>query len=144
MEWLRSLIVKKLLRPGDIEDALKNIKDKAEKHRILTLAVKRLYNTIGHDDILQPADDGMWICQGKKLEPYKVGSLITEAKNFEMSDLWKVLQLDIKYQSNKKMYISSKNEDDMIAGKMWLFTLDTLRTRLKSLTEESAFFNNKK
>ena len=111
-----------------------------EAHEILTKAVKRLFNTIGADDILKEKD-GKWFLQDKAISEGNRKGLISEANMFLGSQLWKVLQLDIKYHSNKRMFLESKNEIDMIAGKLWLFTLDSIKTRLESMDKGSAIFN---
>lgn len=123
-----------------IEDCLNDIKNSEDKHKILTLAVKRLYNTISKDDILTQIDGDMYV-KGKIVDTAIRKVLVAEAENFKNSKLWKVLQDDIKYQSNKKMYIDSLCIDDLIAGKLWLLTLDILKTRLNSLQKGSGKFN---
>jgi len=79
--------------------------------------------------------------QKKAIKYNYAKTLIVEAENFKNSKLWSILQDDIKYQSNKKMYTNSVNVDDLIAGKLWLLTLDILKTRLNSLHKGSGKFN---
>ena len=70
-------------------------------------------------------------------------ALIADAHQLENMTLWKVLQKDIEWQANRKMFILSRNTDDIVAGKMFLYALDAIRTRLKSLLKSSAIFNKK-
>lgn len=144
---MRRWLIKKLGGYPDIDAAIEAIREKEldEKYTILTLAVKKLFNTIDKDDILhQHKDTGKWMCEGKPITDGEVQLLTAEATSFVNSRLWKVLQTDIKYQANKVMFIKSRTEQDIIAGKLWLNTLDTLRTRLNSLSKGSAIFNNSK
>lgn len=123
-----------------ITDAIDDIEDSKDKHKILTLAVEELYNTISKDDILTEKD-GAWYSKGKPVDGNICKVLMAEAENFKKSKLWSILQEDIKYHSNKKMFIDSLSVDDLIAGKLWLLTLDTFKTRLNSLQKGSGKFN---
>lgn len=111
------------------------------KDEVLTEAVKELYNTIGAEDILQE-DHGTWLFKGKPLNDATKKLLISEAQVFVNSKLWAILQDDIRYRSNLMMFERSKTEQDLIAGKLWLFILDSLNTRLKSLAKETGRFNS--
>jgi hypothetical protein len=123
-----------------IDDCLNDIENSEDKHKILTLAVKKLYNTISKDDILTDKN-GVWYFKDKAIDGSIKNLLIAEADAFRNSKLWSILQNDIKYQSNKRMYTDSLSVDDLIAGKLWLLTLDTFKTRLNSLQKGSGKFN---
>lgn len=112
------------------------------KDEVLTQAVKHLYNTIGAEDILR-VDGDDWIFEGKALNSGQKKLLASQARTLINTQLWKVLQADIKYMANKRMFVESKTEQDLIAGKIWLFTLDALKTRLNSMSRESGIFNKK-
>lgn len=140
---MRRWLIEKLGGYPDVDSALESIEDPKERTKILTLAVKRLYNTIGADDILRLNSKGQWTLEGKVLSEGRVNNLISEATMLLGTDLWKVLQLDIKYRANRKMYTEAKNEDGLTFGKMWLYTLDAIATRLVSLKSKSALYNSK-
>ena len=125
----------------DAEEAIEAAKSIEERRRLLTLAVKRCFNTIGPEDILQIRADGKWILEGKPISDGEKDLLIVEAEQFRKSYLWKALKLDVKYQANKATFLMAKSEDDLTAGKLWQWTLDTFTTRLKSLSEGSGHFN---
>lgn len=112
----------------------------SEKHNILTMAVKDLFNTVGHDDILQEKE-GQWIANGKILPDGVKQALVAEANHMLESKLWRIIESDIKYQANLRMYEKSQSETDLIAGKLWLYTFDVIKTRLQSLAKKSAKFN---
>ncbi len=140
---MRRWLIEKLGGYPDVDSALESITDAGEKTKILTLAVKRLFNTIGSEDILKLNKNSEWMFKGKVLSQGRKDLLIAEAKALLGTDLWKVLQQDTMYHANKKMFVSSKSESDIIFGKMWLYTLDAFATRLSSLSESSAVYNSK-
>lgn len=142
-EWLRLKIIKKLGGFIDANDAINAISDSKEKHKILTRGVKKLFNTIGPEDILKEHPDGTWTIEGRPISNGEKQQLIAEAHQFLGMRLWKVLQLDVKYQANKKMFILAENEMQIATGKFWLYTLDTLKTRLDSMKGGSGSFNSK-
>lgn len=107
---------------------------------VLTEVVKELYNTIGADDVLKE-EQGQWTITGKPVDEGVRKLLISEASIFLKTRLWTVLQNDIKYRANKMMFEKSKTEMDLVAGKLWLYTLDSFKTRLESLTKGKGTFN---
>jgi len=117
------------------------IKKLGLRDEVLTQAVRKLYNTIGPEDILKQNAEGQWIVEGRIISEADKQLLISEANQFLSTKLWKVLQADIKYQANKRMYLDSKSEADITFGKMWTYTLDAIRTRLQSLVKSSGHFN---
>ena len=125
----------------DAESAIEAVKDTKERRRLLTLAVKKCFNTIGPEDILQ-ANGSQWIVDGKPISNGEKDRLIAEAVQFEESYLWKVLKLDIKHQANKTTFLKARTDDDLTAGKLWHWTLDALSTRMKSLSKGSPLYNS--
>ena len=110
---------------------VKNDKDKA---KVLTLAVRDLFNTISADDILTESK-GEWLAGGKPITPAELKSIIVEAEFILNSRLWKYLKKEIQYRANKSMYERAQSEMDLTAGKMFLYALDTIQTRLNSLVK---------
>ena len=104
------------------------------EEEVLTTAVKDLYNTISKDDVLQTK--GAWTVGGKPLPSGKQKLIIAEARVFLKTTLWDVLQKDISYKANKSMFESSTSEQDLVAGKLWLYTLDCIRTKLNDITAQ--------
>lgn len=114
-----------------------------EAHKQLTKSVARLFNTVGAEDIVSQGADGTWFVQGKAITDGEKKMLIAEAQHFLNTRLWKVLKADVQYQANRKMFILSKDVDDLIAGKLCLYLLDVLQTRLSSMAKGSGLFNAK-
>lgn len=128
-----------------IDDAIEAIRAKGLKERyvILTMAVKRLFNTIDADDILKPAGANQWRFEGKTLREDQVHLIVTEAAQIEGMLLWKVLKKDILYQANKKMFQLAENTEHVVTAKFWLYTFDVMKTRLASIASGSPLFNKK-
>lgn len=120
-----------------IQEAINAIekKDSVERNRILTLAVKKLFNTIGADDILHQRADGEWVSSGKVLTKAQKELLKAEAAQLLSMSIWKILETDILYQVNKKMYLLSENDLHVVTAKFWLYTFDAMRTKLKQIQE---------
>lgn len=114
-----------------------------KKVKVLTDTVKHLFNTIGPDDILRE-EDGAWFFQDRSLTDPEKQLLIGEAKLLMGMKLWKILQMDVLHQANKKMFTESIDLFDLTIGKGWLYVLDCFRTRLESICKGKAIFNTKK
>lgn len=109
------------------------LKDLNERD-VLTEAVKELFNTIGPDDILREVN-GQWMVGDKVIEEGSKRQLINEAQVISQMKLWDYLQKDIQYGANRTMYLKARTNDHLVAGKLWLWMLDSLRSRIKSVSE---------
>lgn len=109
---------------------------------VLTEAVKDLFNTLGPDDILREEKGQIWFGD-RPLMDAEVNQIKAETTTFLQTKLWKVLQYDIKHQANKKMFVLGEKDIDFIAGKLWMYTLDVIRTRLASISKGKGSFNVK-
>lgn len=112
---------------------IKKKNDEARKHAILSLAVQKLFNMVGPEDILHINERGQWIYRGRPLTDGEITALREEAAVFTKSKLWQVLRLDVKYQLNKKMFEEARVPLDLVWAQLTLFYDDIIRTRLKSL-----------
>lgn len=134
---MKRWIIEKLGGYPDIDSAIDSLKkvDLKERHKILSIHIKTLFNTIGPEDILSENSARQWTFEGKILTEEQKSLVQAEMKQIAGSFSWRILQADVKYKVNRKMFIDSVNEMDMIAGKLWLHTLNTLNTRIKSIIE---------
>lgn len=127
----------------DIASAIEAIKEKdtREKYDILTLSVRRLFNTIGPEDLLSENSAKQWTYEGKMLTEGQKKVIVSEASMIVNTFTWKVLQADVKYKANKMMFREATTEFQLAVGKLWLYTIDTFNTRLKSLITGTGHFN---
>lgn len=115
-------------------EAIRTLEDRIHRREILTLAVKRLYNTVGVEDILKTdINSGQLTFQGKHLTKEETTVIIEEAKWLINSKLWKILESDMKYQANKRMFVEAIDPMQLEAGKLLVFLGDIIHTRLKRL-----------
>lgn len=119
----------------DLQSAIKFIKksnNETAKNEILTEAVKHLFNTISSEDILR-FEDGNYIFQGRPLLPDEMQQLKAEAKMWNASKLWKVIDKDVKFQLNRKLYNEANITTDILWGKLIAYYHDIISTRLNKL-----------
>ena len=107
--------------------------DEATKNKVLSEAVKHLLNAVGPEDILKENPDGTIQFEGKLLMPNYRKDLREQAKLLPSLLLWRVLQADIKYRLNKKMFTESLITADVMWGKLLLWMNDVITTRLEQL-----------
>lgn len=131
---LRSLFIHKLGGYVDLDDAMRGLK-REDREYILTNAVARLFNTVGPDDVLS-FTNGFAQFKGKKLQEEEFKLIQEEAKAFYKTTLWNVLENDIKFEANKRMFLQSQDVVDITAGKLFLFTLKIISGRLKKLATD--------
>ena len=120
----------------NLDEAIQYIRDTqdlAHKHEILTLAVKKLFNTIGEADILKTYSQNTWTLQGRPLREAEIGQLKAEVAQFKTTRLWQVMQLELNYWANKKMFITSETVDDLVAGKLLVYYVDIVKSFLKRI-----------
>lgn len=141
MSSLKEKVIRWLGGYATLEEAIDSVEGK-DRIIILTRAVKRLFNTIGADDILRIHESGHWMFEGRPLSAGEKDMLIAEATQLLESKLWKVLEKDVTYQANRKMFLESKDELDLVAGKLWVYTFDVMRTRLNSMKSKRGTFNS--
>lgn len=129
---MKKLLIEKLGGYTTVEDALNSIESEEEKHKLLTKAVVKHFNTITEDDIFRK--DGVnYTYKGKPLMDAQVESLRNQAKSLLESELFKMLELELQYQANLKMYRDSKDIIDLISGKLILWTWKVIKSRLHNI-----------
>ena len=102
------------------------------KEQVLTDTVRHLFHTIDSGDLFKEVD-GQWTVGGKVLNDGEKQLLKSEAKIFMNTRLWKVLKNEIKFRAEQAMFESAVSEADLTAGKLFLYVLDVIQTRLDKL-----------
>ena len=106
------------------------------KVKIANYLLKHLFNTVTADDILvyNPNDKTFQVAD-KTLPAGDKQDIISGARSIKNMYVWKMINKDMKYQSNKAIYEKSENVDDILFGKAILYTLDVIDRKLKKLSE---------
>ncbi len=104
-----------------------------KKHKVLTDTVAHHFNTVGENDILR-FERGKWFAEGRELSEAEIKQFREEAELILKLPLWKLLEREIQYQANQTMFFKSQTETDILAGKLLLYYLDILKTRLHKLS----------
>ena len=114
---------------------IKETSTKEKKHKSLTQEVANLFCTIGPDDVLFKEKDGKWYLGTLRLTPSQLRQYADEAAIIKSLTLWKELEKCIKYLANRSMFLKSETIDDMIAGKLVLFTLKNINEILDNASK---------
>ena len=125
---MKNYIIHKLGGFVTLEEAVE-----ANSHDALTKVVAKYFNTITEEDVLRVNEHGQYTLEGKPLMDAQVQSLRAYATDFRKSMLFKVLDRDIKYQLNKKTFVQSAKETDLIAGKLGYWLWKVIREKLEKL-----------
>lgn len=107
-----------------------------EKHRLLTLAVKKSFNTITKEDILK-IENGEWTLEGKSLLQAQLVSIQQSASSFKAGIFWRVIQKELRYRANRAMFIKSDTAIDMLGGKTLLFYIDIINSKVEEIVGSS-------
>ena len=76
------------------------------------------------------------VYDGKKpLEAKHALELASQARVILQFEMFQKLEASMKYSANEMLFNKSKNEEDMIAGKMVLYSLDIFRKKLESISK---------
>lgn len=138
MSSLKTWLITRLGGFTDVDDCIdyiKSIDDPKERQKVLTVAVKRIYNTVGKDDILKIVYNGhteQWFFEGKLLTPEEVRMLKHEAETFKASRLYKIIDMECRYQANKKMH-EAVTLPQLESAKLFFWVWDLIKTRLKEM-----------
>jgi hypothetical protein len=98
------------------------------RRAILAIKVKHLFNTIDADDLWDS-----WVENDRNQGERNL--IKAQADTLLKSKLWHYLKTDIRYKANQMMFVKGKTEDDLVAGKLWLYTLDCIETHLKNIKD---------
>ena len=104
-----------------------------ERHEVLTEAVKKLFNTIQEEDILRLNERGKHTYMGRELMEEELTALKNEAEALKNSQLFKILDKEVRYQANYKMFADSQSTEDVISAKLIMWTWDVIKSKLNKL-----------
>ena len=104
-----------------------------DKNEVLTERVAVLFSTVSEKDFFS-FKNGVWYIKGRALTEAEVGQLQNEARLIENMFLWKSILKEVEYHSYRNGFLKAKDETDLIGGKMMLYCMDIIKTKLKNLS----------
>lgn len=104
----------------------------SEREMLLTELVKKHFNTIGEEDIFRIID-GVSTFEGRELGSDETDLIIAEVKQIQKMTTWKILEKEIMYRANEKMYLNSTDTFHLTMGKSWQYVFDVMNSKLKSI-----------
>lgn len=120
----------------DTKTFLSFLEEQGKKEDILNELVSNLFNTITEKDILQVKANKMSVGE-KILSEEETKYIREESDGIVNGNVWKYLKRDLQYIANRKMYYESVKNEDLTAGKLVLFIVQSIENRLKTLATES-------
>lgn len=94
---------------------------------------KHLFKLVLEEEILRPDKNGNIWYRGRYLTKEERQDLEEQAKLILKQPLWEMLTKEMEYLANKRMFHESKDEIDMLGGKMMLYLIDVLRKKLYNI-----------
>ena len=125
---MRSWVIKKLGGYTDVQDALGSVHTDKERNRLLADAMGNIYNTVSVYDILRK-ENGAWMFGNKVLTDAQYVILQEQARTLQKSLLFRILEIDLKYQCGKLMR-KAQTVEELQRAKIVEYTFDILKTRL--------------
>ncbi|MBD3207731.1 hypothetical protein GF319_15485 [Candidatus Bathyarchaeota archaeon] len=97
------------------------------KRKITNKLLKHLLCTITEEDVLKIDRKNEQFIVGKRVLPENdKKQMISEAKSIKNMLLWKYLRKNIRFRANYELFNRAKDYEDMIAGKMSLYTIQLI------------------
>lgn len=103
------------------------------KRKLIKWVVRDLFNGVTEEDILNVKSKNQITFKGKPLSKEQVEQLKNDAIAIQGSALWKLMSNDMKYLANKRMFETGETETDLIFGRVMLYWVDVVDTKLKNL-----------
>jgi hypothetical protein len=87
---------------------------------VINYLTKNLLKAVTEEDILRKTGKE-WLCGNLHFKPDDLAVLKQEADALRKSLLWKMMQRELTWLSNQKMFEKSMSNDDIIFGKAMLY-----------------------
>lgn len=101
-------------------------------HKALTKRVAHLFSTVTEEDIIK-IEGLAWYIKGRELTSEEKAQLKAESRSLQNMLLWKLLCKEVQFHAYKKGYLEATKEFDLIGGKMLMYSLDIIKTKIKRI-----------
>ncbi len=98
--------------------------------------LRHLFNVVIREDVITTVK-GVLYLGGRKMSDNELRQLQAEVKALEGFRVWSIMTNSVRYIAQDKIFNKSLNFEEVMAGKMMLFNLDTIESiarKIKSLT----------
>lgn len=97
---------------------------------------RNLFNVLTEEDIIKfDKSRKKFIIKGQVVPENEVQEIISGAQTIQQILTWKLLVREMKVVANKMIYFNSKTQEDIIGGKMMLYTIDIMEKKLDNLSK---------
>ena len=105
------------------------------KIKILNFCLNHLFNAVTEDDYFYENRENKKLMIGNiPASDQKLKNFKSDAQMMLHSELWTQMMKDLQYAANKKMFLDSRNMDDIVFGKAMLFCLDVMNKKVKRIS----------
>ncbi len=105
------------------------------RQKLINFLAKQLFKTIVEDDFLTISKMGVVKFKGKILDNAQKADLIRNARDLLDNQAWQLMLIEMSFVANKKIYFDSGTMEDMVGGKLILWTLDVMFKKVIKLAE---------
>jgi hypothetical protein len=106
------------------------------KRRLFNWLMSHLFNAVTEDQFLRyDKAHGVFYFDGAQVSPQQVKAYGEQARAIRQLPIWNLLMKEMMFTANKKMYLDGTKDDDMVAGKWMLHTIDVLDQKLQNLSQ---------
>jgi hypothetical protein len=103
------------------------------KRKMFNWALKKLFPIFKLENVLTANKAGVLFLDQKPIEGKKLANLKEQARLLKNGDLWIILTETMMFQAQRIMFNESKDFQDLINGKMVLYTLDVLQKTIEKI-----------
>lgn len=106
------------------------------RKKCINFLARHLFDTIIEEDLLRRNGRGHLEIRGVELPREKEDLLKEQATALLNSTLWTYIKTDVKHHAIQKTLHQSQTMDDVISGKLMLYLIDVIETRLDNLRRD--------
>lgn len=105
------------------------------KRWLLNKCLEQLFPIFKVEKTLTASKSGHLFLGGELVSGKQKDSLKAAARMFRNTQLWEILTATLKFQAEKIMFNESKNDQDLLNGKMVCYTISVMENIIKKIEE---------
>ena len=101
---------------------------------LINFIAKNFFKLVTEDEFLRYEEKtGRVFNRNIPLTQAQIDGIIHEAKSIQENQLFQYMVKEMTFLANKKMFFDSTSENDIVAGKMILWTLDVMTRKIDNI-----------